>query len=123
MAKETINWGALAWAFELIGSVFFLVVVFTTSGTYMNNSWGAAALWLPLLYAIGVVGSIALFFVSFGNLIPGIDAKAVSAGAMKATVWTGIVLAALTYGNMVSFEAVLIGFIMAFIGSGLGYKK
>jgi hypothetical protein len=121
MAKGTPNWGVFA--LEFIGSLFFLAVVFTTSGAYMNNSWGAAALWLPLLYAIGVVGSIALFFVSFGNLMPGIDEKAVSTGAMKATVCTSIVLAALTYGNMAYFATVLIGFIIAFIGSGLGYKK
>ena len=121
MAKGTTNWGVFA--LEFIGSLFFLAVVFTTNGTYMNGNWGAAALWLPLLYAIGVVGSIALFFVSFGNLMPGIDEKAVAAGAMKATVCTSVVLAALTYGNMAYFATVLIGFIIAFIGSGLGYKK
>jgi multisubunit Na+/H+ antiporter MnhF subunit len=121
MAKETTNWGVFA--LEFIGSLFFLAVVFTTSGAYMNTSWGAAALWLPLLYGIGVVGALALFFVSFGNLIPGIDEKAVSAGAMKATLFTSIVLAALTYGNTTYFATVLIGFIIAFIGSGLGYKK
>jgi len=55
--------------------------------------------------------------------MPGIDEKAVSAGAMKATVCTSIVLAVLTYGNMAYFATVLIGFIIAFIGSGLGYKK
>jgi hypothetical protein len=121
MAKQTTNWGVFA--LEFIGSLFFLAVIFTSTGTYMNSNWGAAALWLPLLYAIGVIGAIALFFVSFGNLINGLDLHAVSAGAMKATVCTGIVLAALTYGNTTYFITTLIGFIIAFIGSGLGYKK
>ncbi|MGC8888988.1 MAG: hypothetical protein ACP5K3_03430 [Candidatus Micrarchaeia archaeon] len=121
MARQTTNWGIFA--LEFIGSLFYLAIVFSTSGTFMNNNWGVAALWLPLLYAIGVIGSIALFFISFGNMVNGLDEKAVSMGAMKATVCTGIVLAALTYGNAAYFAATLIGFIVAFIGSGLGYKK
>jgi multisubunit Na+/H+ antiporter MnhF subunit len=120
MTKQTTNWGVFA--LEFIGSLFYLAVVFTTSGSYMNNAWSSAALWLPLLYAVAVIGSIALFFVSFANLMA-LDERAVSMGAMEATVCTGIVLAALTYGNSTYFAATLIGFILAFLGSGMGYKK
>lgn len=120
MAKQTTDWGVFA--LEFIGSLFFLAIVFTTNGSFMNGAWGGAALWLPLLYAVAVIGSIALFFVSFGNLIPGIDKKAVSMCAKQATLGVGIALVALTYGNAAYFAATLIGFIIAFIGSGMGYK-
>jgi hypothetical protein len=119
MAKQTNNWGIFA--LEFIGSLFFLAVVFLNTGAYANSAWGGAALWLPLLYAVGVIGAIALFFISFGSLM-GMGDKA-AYGAMKATVCTGIVLSALTYGNITYFAATLIGFIIAFIGSSLAYKK
>ncbi|MGC8662366.1 MAG: hypothetical protein ACP5RT_01105 [Candidatus Micrarchaeia archaeon] len=121
MAKQTTNWGVFA--LELIGSIFFLAVIYVSTGSYMNSNWTGAALWLPLLYAIGIVGAIALFLISFGNLVNGIDEHALTMGAMKATICTGIALAALSFGNTTYFVATLIGFIIAFIGSGLGYKK
>ncbi len=120
MKSNQNNWGVFG--LEFIGSLIYLGIVFTIAGAYMNGAWSSANLWLPLLYATAVVSSVALFFISFANLM-GMKKEA-SRGAMCATVAGGFALFALTY-NPASwgyFIAALIGYIIAFIGAGLSYK-
>ncbi len=119
MVKSQNNWGIFA--LEFIGSLIFLALVFSSNyNSFMNGSWGAAALWLPILYAIAAVSSIALFFISFASIA---GWKGAEKGAMCATVSAAVTLFALTAGNSLYFISAIIGFVIAFIGAGLGYRK
>lgn len=119
MAKSQTNWGIFA--LEFIGSLIFLALVFSNSyNNYMNSAWGGAALWLPVFYAAAVISSISLFFISFATIA---GWKGAERGAMCATIGASFSLFALTAGNFTYFIAAIIGFIIAFIGAGLGYKK
>ena len=120
MAKQTQNWGAFV--LEFLGSLAYLFVAFVPGGLSVNGGlFAGAGLWLPFFVATAVLASVALFFISFGNLwtIRGID-KA----ALCATVAGGFALVALSYTNtnVVYLATTLVGFILALIGTGLAYK-
>ncbi len=120
MAKGKVGNNIAAFVLELIGSLVFLAVTFgVVHGQFMNTGWSAANLWLPLLYATAVLGSISLFILSFTNVLG--KAKSAAYGAMCMTVGTSFALIAFTYGST-WFIATLIGFIISFIGAGLNYE-
>jgi hypothetical protein len=118
MAKSENNWAIFGLLF--IGSLFYLYVAFTSSGSYANGAWGAAALWQPFFYAAAMISSIALFFLSFGFISK--YTKELAYCAKLATVGGGFALVTLTFGSMGYFLASIIGFIIALIGVIMTYR-
>ncbi len=116
MAKQSKNlWGAFG--LEFIGSLIYLIVVFTGLGGYAgavltqaNTAWA----W-TILFGVAAIGSITLFFTSFANF--GGMAKTATASAMKAATISGIALVALTAGNSTYMLVSLLGFVLAFLGA------
>lgn len=125
MAKQSTRNNRMGiFALEFVGSLFYLGVIFSIAPVaYANAAWsGSAALWEPLLYAAATVSAIALFFISFGNLGKAFS-KCAAQGAMYSAIAGGFSLVALTAGNPAMFIASLIGFVLAFVGSGLAYSE
>ncbi|MEM3781525.1 MAG: hypothetical protein QXT43_00990 [Candidatus Micrarchaeaceae archaeon] len=121
MAKQTQNWGAFV--LEFLGSLAYLYVAFASNLlSQASGVFGSSAgLWLPFFLGAAVIGSVALFFISFGNLT-GLESKSVTRGAMCATITAGFALSVLVFTNTSYLAVALVGFILAFIGSGMGYK-
>ncbi|MGC9037733.1 MAG: hypothetical protein ACP5GD_02445 [Candidatus Micrarchaeia archaeon] len=123
MAKQTQNWGAFV--LEFLGSLAYLFVAFAVPGGLLATAGGvfggSAGLWLPFFLGAAVIGSIALFFISFGNLL-GWDRMGIAKAAMCATVAAGFALTVLVWTNTAYLATALLGFVLAFIGSGLAYK-
>lgn len=108
-------------ALQFIGSLIFLIIVFTATafgGSYPLAQWGGAA-WKPVLYLIAAVGSIALFLLSFANLME--IKKSLAVGVMVISVITGISLVGLTYGNSSYYLVAILGFVLSFIGSAMAH--
>ncbi len=120
------KWGVFALVF--IGSLIYLVTTFVgVTGqqhlSFANNAWVGATLWLPLLYAVAVVSSIGLLFASFGHLIHH-DRAMYELRAripMAASILGGSTLFALTAGSWGWFIAVVIGFVISFVGGTIAY--
>ena len=120
MAKSTDNKNVAGFALQFISSLFFLAVVaalYVPSGYLAGSGWSAAALWIPILYAVAVVGSISLFLMSFAQLGGGMAEMAAHKAMMMSGV-VGVALVALTAGNSTWFVATLIGLILGFLGRG-----
>ncbi|MGC8547450.1 MAG: hypothetical protein ACP5MC_00400 [Candidatus Micrarchaeia archaeon] len=123
MAKQTPNWGAFV--LEFLGSLAYLFVAFAipsgllaaASSVFSN----VAALWVPFFIGAAALGSVALFFISFGNLLDWNKIQLARA-AMCATIAAGFSLTVLTWTNLPYLATSLVGFILAFVGSGLAYK-
>ncbi|MGC8675913.1 MAG: hypothetical protein ACP5T3_00135 [Candidatus Micrarchaeia archaeon] len=121
MAKQTQNWGAFV--LEFLGSLAYLYVAFASGLLALSSGvfGGSASLWLPFFLGAAAIGSIALFFISFGNLLNW-NSKSLARGAMCATVAAGFALTVLVWTSTSYLAVAVVGFILAFIGSGLGYK-
>ncbi len=125
MAKAQQN--ASAFILELIGSLFFLYVVFGggLSGTPSATFSGVGAFFLPLFLGAAVIASVSLFFASFGN-ITGMASPRLNLLGMGDTAVAGLSLAALTWSwagtQSVFFWATLIGFIVSFVGAAYTKK-
>ena len=120
MAKNAGN-NVAGFAMQFVGSLFFLAAVaalYVPQVYGAGSGWSAAALWIPILYAVAVVSSIALFFTSFAQL--GSMGGMASWKAMSSATAAAVSLVALTAGNSTWFVAVLIGFVLAFLGSAVG---
>ena len=120
------KWGVFGLVF--IGSLIYLAVTFIgVTGQqhlgYASSSWVAATLWLPILYAGAVVSSIGLLFASFGHLIHHDKAmyELRARVPMTASIVGASTLFALTAGSWGWFIAVIIGFILSFIGGAVAY--
>ncbi|MEM3841151.1 MAG: hypothetical protein QXN59_00430 [Candidatus Micrarchaeaceae archaeon] len=120
MAKRennSLRYGAFV--LELIASLIFMGLAFTQSGNYSAAGWSAAALWLPLFYSAAIIGSVALFFISFGSLL--MPHEHMAHAAACATVAAGFSLVALTFGNLPMYIVAIVAFILGIIGSGLNH--
>ena len=86
----------------------------------MASVWGTAngGIWLPFFVGAAVVASVALFFLSFAN-ISGKSSWFASKAATMAAVVGGVTLAALTWGSMTYMVGAVIGFALAYLGSGM----
>jgi hypothetical protein len=120
MAKPTQNWGAFI--LELIGSLVFLWTIFagvTMTLPTMASVWGTAngGIWLPFFVGTAVVASVALFFLSFASL--GTGSGYAAKAATMAALLGGVTLAALTWGSMTYMAGAVIGFALAYLGSGM----
>ncbi|MGC8628702.1 MAG: hypothetical protein ACP5T4_00625 [Candidatus Micrarchaeia archaeon] len=123
MAKQAQNWSAFS--LEFLGSLAYLLVLSTVPGGILASAstvfTSSAQLWLPFFLAASVIGSIALFFISFANL-GNWNKIGVTRAALCATVAAGASLAVMTFGNVTYLSISLVGFVLAFVGAGLGYK-
>ncbi len=124
MARSKTNTSYGAFGLEFIGSLIFLAtaayLISTHAAGYGSwlGSWttGAASFWLPLIYPAALLGSIALFLMSFGTL-SGWGGK--MAGMKSKLVWfTAAALLLLTAGNSWMY-AVILGFILAILGGAV----
>lgn len=126
MAKAQQN--MTAFILELIGSLAFLYVVFGggLSGSPAAAFAGAGAFFLPLFLGAAVIGSVALFFASFGNL-SGMAGPKMNLFGMGDSAVVGVALTALTFSMSgaqgVYLYATLIGFILSFLGAAYGGRK
>lgn len=121
-----------AWpnALRFLASVLFLYVIF--GGTAAAAGWwspwvvnGAGSLWLPILFGAAVLSSVALFFgtLFFGSLAMAGMAPKMGSGSMgwKASMIAAFSLTALTVSPSFSgvFWVVILGFILAWVGSAM----
>ena len=126
MAKSKQNFSAFI--LELIGSLAFLYVVFGggLSGSPSATFAGAGAFFLPLFVGIAVIGSVSMFFASFGN-ISGMQSPRLSVLGMGDAAITALALIAMTWwwcgGQGVYLWMSLIGFILSFLGAAMSGRK
>lgn len=117
-----------AFILELIGSLFFLYVVFGggLTGSPSATFAGAGAFFVPLFVGAALIASVALFFASFGHLT-GMSSPRMGLLGMGDAAVAGLTLAALTWSwsgaQSVYLYSALIGFIISFIGSAYASKK
>ncbi|MEM3839102.1 MAG: hypothetical protein QXF01_00790 [Candidatus Micrarchaeaceae archaeon] len=121
MAKNAGN-NVAGFVLQFVGSLFFLAAVAALYGSWnagtLIGSGSVGSLWTPLFYGVATISSIALFFTSFAEL--GSWGGMASWKAMSCATAAGVTLVALTAGNATWFVAVLIGFILSFLGSAAG---
>lgn len=116
MAKSNVKYGVFA--LELVAALIFLAVAFTWAPNATTSTF--AQVWQPLLYGAAVIGSIALFIISFGTLAAKTETTFAHVGSC-AVIVTGFALVILTYGTPLPMIAALIGFIVGFAGSGMAH--
>ncbi len=124
MAKNANKSGTRYWSFllEFVSSLIFLWLVSGQLGVVMTNSVGTSNIWYALLFGVAMVSSIVLFFVSFVNLTPMSNMAILP--AMRSTIFGGIAIIALVAMNgsgLTSYYYAILGFLLAFIGSGISY--
>lgn len=105
---------------RFIASLIFLYVVF--QGVSGSASMGAAALWSPILYSIGVLGSVVLFFTSLGGI--GLNTNKFTEGAMKSMKLAAFALFALSVisGTLAVTNfgwLVILGYVIGWFGSAI----
>ncbi|HUB92426.1 MAG TPA: hypothetical protein VL945_00535 [Candidatus Saccharimonadales bacterium] len=113
-AKMDKIWGVLG--FEFVGSIFFLSVALTAGLTW-TGSW---QWWQTILFGVGLVGSVSLFFMCFGNF--GLM-KRISMTIMKTAMVTAVALVAISAGDWPLIGLTLVGFILTFMGASWGMPK
>ncbi|OJT94165.1 hypothetical protein Micr_00417 [Candidatus Micrarchaeum sp.] len=110
-----------AFALEFVGSLIYLALVYvTSSGTAAAGSFATAitAVWLPLLYAVGVLSAVSLFILSFTNLIKN---NPIARAAIAPACAGGFSFVAMTAGNPLMVVVAIIGFVIA--SAGAAYAK
>ncbi len=117
-----------AFGLEFLGGIFFLVTAAlllnagSTGYSSALSAWntGVASLWLPFIYPIAILASIAVFLVSFANLA-GMGGRT-SGMAAKITWAAAIALLLMTAGTSWMW-LVVIGFILSTVGSAFSMKE
>jgi len=113
--------GPVGGVLVFLGSIVYLYVVFTW---YMNGAiasvWLSAAQFLaPFVIAFAVVASISLFFMGIGAMANvGGDKKMKSHALWKFVMLGAISLLILTGGSF-WFYAVLLGFVLTYLGAAV----
>jgi hypothetical protein len=110
-----------AFALEFIGSlIYFAMIYFTSSGSAASGVFATAitSVWLPLLYAAGLLSAVALFVLSFTNMM---KHNPIARAAMAPACIGGFAFIAMTAGNFGLVILALIGFLFA--SSGAVYAK
>ncbi len=121
MAKSQQNWGAFV--LQIIGSLIFLGVIFSGAVSASGGVFaGTGAFWAPIFVGAAVIAAIALFFASFGY-VTGVNWPSINLFGLETAAVAGVTLAALTWANQTWLWAVLLGFVLSFIGAGLAGKK
>ncbi|MDE1823012.1 MAG: hypothetical protein KGI00_02350 [Candidatus Micrarchaeota archaeon] len=112
MAKGT---NMSAFGLKLVGSLIYLYVLWSLWSAY----YGAPSDWQAILLGIGAVLSVSFFLVTLASLQ--MNSKDMAGWSMKTEVYGGISLFALAAvaGNAGLGWAVLLGFVLSSIGSGM----
>ncbi len=105
---------------RFVASLFFLYVIFGSTGSGWWSQWvtaGAGSLWLPILFGVAVLSSIALFFGS----LAGLAWKMSSPMGWKTVLFAAFSLTALTVSTSFTgvFWIVIVGFLIAWVASAL----
>lgn len=108
----------LATSLKFIASLIFLYVLFG-GPLVIPAQW-----WAPLVYAVAVVSTIALFF---GSLVGfGMSSEMLTSGSKKAVTMSALALLALASTSMFSGSAagamVVVGFIIGWFGGVIESK-
>ncbi len=117
MAKNASNGNsAPAFVLAFLGSLAYLYVVYGLVTNWHTPALfaGVGAVFLPIFAGVGILSAIGLFLASF-SLLKG-DKKS-KEWIWKSTLWGGVALVALTVGDVASVGIILLGFILATIGS------
>jgi len=111
-------------ALRFLASLFFLYVLF--GGTSASTGWwspwvtagAAGAVWLPILFGVAVLSSIALFFGSIAGMVFKMSSAAMG---WKTTLLASFSLTALTVSPTWSgvFWVVIVGFILGWVASAM----
>ena len=125
MARMKQNWGAFV--LELIASLVFIATWWSlwASGASSPLFAGAGAFWTPIFVGFAVIASIALFFLSFGNISGGGDAagmRTMNMWALKATAISGVGLTTWAWASATWAWAAMFGFVLGFLGTWLAWK-
>lgn len=110
-----------AFALEFVGSIIYLALVYlTSSGLTAVGSFSTAVIgvWLPLLYAAGVLSAVSLFLLSFTNLIKG---NPMGKAGMAPVAIGAFSFIAMTAGNFGLVAVAVIGFVLG--AAGAAYAK
>ncbi len=128
MAKSTgmvkANW--TAFLAELVASILFIATWWTlwSSNAAAVAFSGAAAFWLPIFVGFGIVGSISLFFLSFGNATGGPmeGMQMMNMWALKATAISAVTLIVWAWPSQTWVWVSIVGFVLGFIGTWMAAK-
>lgn len=107
-------WGIIG--LEFVGSIIFLAVALA-AGLAWNPLW---QWWQTIFFAVGLVGAVSLFFMTFGNF--GMMER-VSSHILKTAMVTSVALIALEPGHWSWICLVIAGFVLEFMGSAWGTPK
>jgi hypothetical protein len=105
---------------EVIGSVIFLTMVLISGGTAFPLAKWAGTGWYGAFYVLAVISSLALFLLSFVNLIE--IKRNISTWTMFASIVALFSLMALTYGNLNYVLMSIVAFILTFGGSEFAHN-
>jgi hypothetical protein len=121
--QQNKTWAA---ALKLVASLIFLYVVFVSPPSMTSSGITAALLWAPLLYAMAVIGSIALFLASLmsfsmsSEMLSKWSSKAMMATTLAVIAWAAI---AGGVGLGMTTELAIVAFVIGIIGSGAEQMK
>ena len=108
---------------RFVASLLFLFVIFggTTASIGWWSPWvtvGAGSIWLPILFGVAVLSSIALFFGSIAGMVWKMSSASMG---WKTTLLASFSLTALTASATWSgvFWVVIVGFILGWIASAI----
>jgi len=120
MAARKSSSGPVGGILVFLGSLVYLYLVFTW---YMNgmafSTWLSATQFFgPFVVAVAIVSAISLFFMGTGAM-----ANMAGKRMRSQVLWKFVMLGAITLlivtGNSVWFYAVLLGFILTYLGAAI----
>ncbi|MDE1768215.1 MAG: hypothetical protein KGH64_00220 [Candidatus Micrarchaeota archaeon] len=113
MPNKKPNW--TSWVLRFVGSLAYLGVVWQLWQAGLSS----ANILNPILFGLAVVTSIAFFFVTLADLMGNSDIKTKD-WSMKTNFYAGFALLALVAPAAGTWALIaLVGFILAYIGSGM----
>ncbi len=101
-----------------LGSLVYLYIVYQAVTAGGTSSWlgGYAQLWTPLVAAVAVFSSIALFFLSITSLAGSTGGATTSEWRWKYIMWSSITLLIWTAGGQWFLWAV-VGLVLTYFGN------
>ncbi len=125
MTKMKQNW--VAFALVLLASLVFIATWWNlwAKGIVSPAFAGAGGFWMPIFIGFGVIGSVALFFLSFGYISGQSDVNSLrmmNMWCLKATLISGVTLLVWAISLPIWAWASILGFVLGFLGTWIGWK-
>ncbi len=120
MAKKSMMGTGAALAF--LGSLVYLYLAFTWTGpaAWIGGTTSTFAYVLvPLAATTAVISAVSLFLLSIGAYAWKSSDEKMMWATKKAAYWGGFALVLLTGGSGGNFYLAVLGFLLAYIGSGM----